>query len=87
MAMALDCRNLSKNVMYVIQYYQSLLGGGGGGGGGVLEDVALEFCNKKECYICDVCQYYQFEYLGQRWEGDMGMALDCINLSKNVILI
>ena len=30
--------------------------GGGGGGGGVLEDVALEFCNKKECYICDVCQ-------------------------------
>ena len=28
----------------------------GGGGGGVLEDVALEFCNKKECYICDVCQ-------------------------------
>ena len=26
------------------------------GGGGVLEDVALEFCNKKECYICDVCQ-------------------------------
>ena len=54
MAMALDCRNLSKNVTYVIQYYQSLLGGGGGGE--VLEDVALEFCNKKECYIC---QYYQ----------------------------
>ena len=50
MAMALDCRNLSKNVTYVIQYYRSLLGGG------VLEDVALEFCNKKECYIC---QYYQ----------------------------
>ena len=35
-----------------MQYYRSLLGGGGG----VLEDVALEFCNKKECYICDVCQ-------------------------------
>ena len=34
-----------------MQYYRSLLGGGG-----VLEDVALEFCNKKECYICDVCQ-------------------------------
>ena len=35
MAMALDCRNLSKNVTYVIQYYQSLLGGGGEGGGSI----------------------------------------------------
>ena len=56
---------------------------------GVLEDVELEFCNKKECYICDVCQYYQLDHFCQRWEGegDMAMALDCRNLSKNVTLI